>query len=469
MALEMKFYNTLTRKKETFKPLKENKVGLYTCGPTVYNYAHLGNLRAYVFADTLKRVLKYNGYRVKHVINITDVGHLTSDADSGEDKMVKALKREGRELNEESMKQIAEFYARAFKKDIKNLNILKPDVWSKATDYVKEMIRMIKQIEKNGYAYEASDAVYFNTARLSDYGKLARLDFQRLQPGARVEINPEKRNPADFVLWFKAVGKNQNHVMQWNSPWGKGWPGWHIECSAMSTKHLGQPFDIHTGGIDHIPVHHTNEIAQAEASGKKPLANFWLHNEFLILDKEKMAKSDESFVTLSILTDKNFNPLAYRYLCLGAHYRSPLSFNWDTLQSAQNALNNLYQTIADYPKPEKIIKEVKENFKSAVNDDLDTPKALAIVWDLVKSSQPASDKMATLLDFDEILGLNLAKTKKELLKIPVSIKKLSRKREKLRRQKNWSAADQVRQEINKLGFQIEDTTDKKTSIKRIIG
>jgi len=465
MALEIRLYNTLSRKKQTFKPIKKGMVGLYSCGPTVYNYAHIGNLRAYIFADILKRTLKYNQYKVKHVVNITDVGHLTSDADEGEDKMVKALKRENKELNEKSMKQMADFYTKAFKNDIEKLNILKPNKWPKATKHIKAIIKMVQQIQDNGYSYETSDGLYFNTAKLNNYGQLAQLDIKGLRPGARVKINPEKKNPTDFALWFKAVGKGKHHIMQWNSPWGKGWPGWHIECSAMSTKHLGQPFDIHTGGIDHIPVHHTNEIAQTQAAKNKSLANYWLHNEFLILDKEKMAKSGESFITLSTLIKKNFEPLAYRYLCLSAHYRSPLHFSWESLKSAQNALNNLYQAISHYPKPGKVIEAEERKFRQAVNDDLDTPQVLAIIWDLIKSDYPEDEKMATLLEFDKVVGLDFAKTKIALSKIPSKIKKLVLEREELREQKNWSKADQIRQKINNLGFEIEDT-DQGSMIKK---
>jgi len=465
MALKIKLHNTLSREKQIFKPIKKGEVGLYSCGPTVYNYAHIGNLRAYIFADILKKTLKYNTYKVKHVMNITDVGHLTSDADEGEDKMVKALKREGKGLNEKSMKQIAIFYTKAFKNDIKKLNILEPNKWCRATKHVKDMIKTVKKIEKNNYSYETSDGIYFNTERMSDYGKLAGLNIKGIKPGARVKINPEKKNPADFALWFKAVGKNKNHIMQWNSPWGKGWPGWHIECSSMSAKHLGQPFDIHTGGIDHIAVHHTNEIAQAEAAEKKPLAYYWLHNEFLIFDKGKMAKSGESFITLSTLIKKGFEPLAYRYLCLSAHYRSPLNFSWESLKSAQNALNNLYQAIAHYPNSGKVIESENQKFKQAINNDLDTPQALAIVWDLIKNDYSEDKKMATLLEFDKILGLNFAKTKIALSKIPNNIKKLAGQREKLRKQKKWPEADQIRQKINNLGFEVEDT-DQGPMIKK---
>jgi len=453
----LEIYNTLTRKKEIFKPIKKGKVGLYSCGPTVYNYAHIGNLRAYIFADVLKRTLKYNSYKVKHIVNITDIGHLVSDADEGEDKMMKALKREGKEFSKKSMKEIAHFYAQSFYQDIKKLNILPANKFPKATKNIHAMIEMIKQIQKNGYSYETSDGIYFNTKKLQDYGYLARLDIKGLRCGARVNINPEKKNITDFALWFKALGEKRTHLMQWNSPWGKGWPGWHIECSAMSTKYLKQPFDIHTGGIDHIPVHHTNEIAQAHAAKNKPLANYWMHNEFLILDKEKMAKSGEGFITLSTLNNKNINPLAYRYLCLSAHYRSPLSFNWENLIATQNALSNLCHIISRYPKPGRVIEKEKEKFLVAINNDLDTPQVLAILWDLIKGNQPNDKKMATILEFDKVLGLGLDKIKKISSKIPNEIEELRQQREELRQQKKWSEADQIRKEIENSGFAIEDT------------
>jgi cysteinyl-tRNA synthetase len=455
--MALKLFNTLGKKKQGFIPLKRGQVGLYSCGPTVYNYAHIGNLRAYIFADILKRTLKYNKYKVKHVINITDVGHLTSDADEGEDKMVKAIKREGKELNEQSMKDLAEFYTQAFKNDIKQLNIILPDIWCKATEHVKDMIKTIQEIEKNGYTYETSDGIYFNTTKLSDYGKLAGKNIKGIKPGARVKINPEKKNPTDFALWFKATGEGKKHIMQWKSPWGMGWPGWHIECSSMSVKYLGQPFDIHTGGIDHISIHHTNEIAQAEAAKNKPLANYWLHNEFLVLDKSKMSKSGEGFITLSTITKKNFDALAYRYFCLGAHYRSPLTFSWQNLQAAQNSLNNLYETITRYPHPSKPIKKFIEKFQQTINNDLDTPSSLALCWELIKSNYADDKKMATLLEFDRVLGLKLKETKKELLSIPLKIKKMAEKRESLRKNKKWAEADEIRKKINQSGFQIKDT------------
>ena len=418
----IKLYNTLTRKKEIFRPIKLKQVGLYSCGPTVYNYAHIGNLRAYIFADILKKTLEYNDYKIKHVINITDVGHLTSDQDEGEDKIITAIKREGKKLDINSMKQISNFYTNAFKSDITKLNISHPSKWAKATEHVEDMISDIKKIEKNGYCYETADGIYFDTAKLKNYGKIAKIDIENLLHGARVCVNPTKKTPTDFALWLKSTPKNKNHIMQWDSPWGKGWPGWHIECSTMSVKYLKQPFDIHTGGIDHIPVHHTNEIAQAQAINHKPLANYWVHNEFLILDKAKMSKSKETFITLSTLIAKNFNPIAYRYLCLSAKYRSPLSFSWQNLKSSQNALNNLYNTISSYNRPSKIIKLYQKKFQTAINNDLDTPAAIAIMWDIIKSNHKQADKLATILDFDKVLCLGLDKIKKQA-KIPAKIKK----------------------------------------------
>lgn len=457
--MDIIFYNTLHHKKEIFKPIRDKKVGLYTCGPTVYNYAHIGNLRTYIFEDILKRVLYYNNYKVKHVMNITDVGHLTSNADTGEDKIIKAIKREGKKMTVKSMLEIADFYTKAFRKDLKRLNIIEPDIWCKATKNVKDMIKMIRKIEKNGFAYETSDGIYFDTAKLPDYGKLANLDIKGLKEGARVEKNPEKRNPTDFALWFKAVGKNKYHLMQWNSPWGKGWPGWHIECSTMSTKYLGQPFDIHTGGVDHIPVHHTNEIAQCEAAEKKPMANFWLHGEFLLLDKEKMAKTGGLFITLQTLIDRGFNPLAYRYLCLTTHYRSQLNFSWESLKSAQNALDNLYAIISGYKKiSRRGLKEFEQKFLEAINNDLDTPKALAIIWEMIKSKLPEEKKLNSLFKFDKILGLKLKENWRNSRKIPKKIKNLIILREKYRQEKNWNKADEIREKVKKLGYSIEDTT-----------
>ncbi|MAF13831.1 MAG: cysteine--tRNA ligase [Parcubacteria group bacterium] len=452
---KLKLYNTLSRKKEEFKPIKGKTVGYYTCGPTVYDYAHIGNLRTYIFEDVLKRVLVYNDYKVKHIENITDVGHLVSDADDGEDKMMRALKREGLKPDAKSLLKLAQQYAKAFKEDIKKLNISEPDKWTKATDHVKEMIKLIKQNEKNGYTYETKDGLYFDTSKLKDYGKLAGLSKVSLKAGSRVSMG-DKKNPTDFVLWIKAVGENKDHVMVWDSPWGRGFPGWHIECSAMSMKYLGEHFDIHCGGIDHIPVHHTNEIAQNEGATKKKSVNFWCHGEFLVMDKKRMGKSAGNFITLQTLIDKGYNPLAYRYLNLQTHYRQKLSFSWEAVEAAQNALEKLWATVAEYDKPKVGCAEYEEVFFKAVNDDLNIPKALGIVWDLVKDKElPGHAKMQSFLKFDKILGLGLDKVKKE--KIPESIIKLAKDREKARADKAWDKADKLRQQVETKGYIIEDT------------
>src|SRR4030042_3300451 len=387
----LNLYNTLSRKNAVFNPLKGKKVCFYTCGPTVYWFAHLGNLRAYIFADILKKVLEYNNYKVKHVMNITDVGHLTSDADTGEDKMEKGARREGKTAWE-----IAKFYTDAFKKDIKRLNIKEPNIWVKATDNIKEQIGLIKILKRRGFTYKISDGIYFDTSKIKDYGKLAGQKKRKLKAGARIEIVPGKKHPTDFALWkFSPLGIKRQ--MEWDSPWGRGFPGWHTECVAMSVKYLGIPFDIHTGGIDHISTHHTNEIAQAEAGFKKNLANFWLHNEFLILKEGRMGKSEGNIIILENLIKEKFNPLSYRYLCLNSHYRKRLTFSWQILKGAENSLNSLYQKVMEiksgikkgktFTKKNQKVKKLEEEFLVYINDDLNTPKALALMWKTIKSSR----------------------------------------------------------------------------------
>jgi len=443
-------YNTLSRKKEEFKPLKNNKVGLYTCGLTVYNYAHIGNLRTYLFEDILKRTLKSNNYQVKHVMNITDVGHLTSDADTGEDKMEKGAQRE-----KKTVWDIAEFYTQAFKQNLVDLNISEPNIWCKATDHIQEQIDLIKRLEEKSFTYRTSDGIYFNTSKFPEYGKLTGQNLAELKEGARVDKNPEKKNPTDFALW-KFSPKDKKRAMEWDSPWGRGFPGWHIECSAMSMKYLGEQFDIHCGAIDHIPVHHTNEIAQVEAVTGKQWVKFWIHGEFLVIGQdEKMAKSTENFIALQTLKEKGFDPLAFRYLILGTHYRKKLNFTWEALEATQNALENLSALAADLGQPKIGCAEFEQKFQEALNDDLNTPKGLAVVWDLLKSDYPPEAKKASLLKFDKILGLNLKQAKPII--VPVEIKKLAQEREAMRQQKNWSVADKLREEINKQGFQVDDT------------
>lgn len=451
--MDLYLYNTLTKRKEKFEPLNPPYVGMYTCGPTVYNYAHIGNLRTYIFEDILKRVLIYNGYIVKHVMNITDVGHLTSDADEGEDKIEREAKKERR-----SAWEIAEFYTEAFKRDLKKLNIIEPDIWCKATDHIQDFIDLILILERKGYTYKTSDGIYFDTSKVPDYGKLAGQDLESLLPGARVEYNPEKKNPTDFALW-KFSPKDVKRQMEWDSPWGIGFPGWHIECSAMSTKYLGQPFDIHCGGIDHIPIHHTNEIAQSEAAYDKPMAKYWLHGEFLVMGEKRMGKSEGNFITLSDLEEKGYHPLSYRYFCLTAHYRSPLKFTWTALEAAQRALFRLYENIKRYPQGNASYdKKYEEEFHKAINDDLDMPKALAITWELVKDDKISPEvKRETLLQFDKVLGLSLDNPPEIKIEIPEEIWKLVEEREVARKNKDWEKADKIREEIKNRGYIIEDT------------
>ena len=460
----IKFTNTLARKKEIFKPIRKNRVGLYTCGPTVYNYAHIGNLRTYIFEDVLRRTLERAGYKVKHVMNITDVGHLTSDADAGEDKMEREAKKEHR-----SVWDIARFYTGAFLRDIARLNIKKASVLSPATKNIPEQIKLIKKLFKKGLAYETPQAIYFAVARFPGYTKLSGQKLEQKMTGARDEVvsDPDKKNPHDFALWFKIAGHFQNHAMRWPSPWGEGFPGWRIECSAISTKYLGQPFDIHTGGVDHVAVHHTNEIAQSKGAYGLPLARVWMHGEFLLLNASKMAKSSGGFLTLDTLIEKGLSPLAFRYLCLTAHYRSKLNFTWESLEGAKNSLQRLHDFVSrlslDNYRGLASIQKHKKQFEQAVTDDLDTPRALAIVWTLINAcnKNPATfDSHAVLrllYDFDAILGLDLKKIKREI--VPAKVKKLLAQREKYRMQKNWAKSDEARNKIKSLGYLVKDTSE----------
>lgn len=452
--MSLKLYNTLTRKKETFKPIKKGKVGLFTCGPTVYQFAHIGNLRTYIFEDILKRTLIYNSFKVKHVMNITDVGHLTSDQDTGEDKIEISAKKE-----KKTAKEIAEFYTKVFKEDIKKLNIIAPNIWCKATEHIKEQINLIKLLEKNNYIYKTEDGIYFDSLKLKDYGKLAKLDIKGLKGGARIDIKG-KKHKTDFSLW-KFSPKDKKRQMEWSSPWGIGFPGWHIECAAMSIKYLGNPFDIHCGGVDHIPVHHTNEIAQTEAATGKKMANYWLHAEFLLMKEGRMAKSKENFIRLKTLEDEGFSSLDYRYLCLNSHYKSQLTFSWKSLQSAKNALSHLKERINELKKDNKI-KNTKNNHKKdfleAINDDLNTPKALASLWSVIRNSKISNkEKIKLIKDFDKVFALNLLK--KEELKIPQEIIKLANEREEARKNKDFQKADELRNQIQNLGYTIEDSKD----------
>jgi len=456
MALNL--FNTLSRKKEEFKPIKPGFVGLYCCGPTVYWHQHIGNMRTYVFEDILKRVLLYNGFKVKHVINVTDVGHLTSDADEGEDKLVKALKREGLPLDKESMLKLANIYWEEFKDDFTKLHILPPDIWCKATEHVSDMLKLIEKIQKNGYSYSAGGNLYYDISKYEDYAKLGKLKLDEQKAGARVEIDVEKRNPQDFVLWF-TESKFKGHIMLWDSPWGTGWPGWHLECSAMSMKYLGDHFDIHCGGVDHIQVHHTNEIAQSEGATGKKWVNYWLHGEFLVSDKGKMAKSTGEFITLATLIDKGYDPLVYRYFCLTAHYRSKLSFSYDALESAKNSFNSFKERILEIK--ENLASKPKDNdykwkFADAVADDLNMPIALSVVWDVIKDKDLGNnEKYELLLDFDKVLGFDIKDFKRT--EISGGIQKLVDEREAARKAKDFKKSDEIRDKLKAQGIVLEDT------------
>lgn len=458
--------NSLTRKKETFVPINPPNVGLYTCGMTVYDFAHIGHGRKYVIDDILKRVLTVSGYKVKHVQNVTDVGHLSSDADEGEDKLEKGATKYGKTVWE-----IAEFYTNNFYESMDKLNIIRPDVICKATDHIQDQIELIKKILSNGYAYDTPEAVYFDITKFEDYGKAfgQKLEDKKVAVRSEVQTGKYKKNPHDFALWFKRVDRFANHTMHWDSPWGDGFPGWHIECSAMSMKYLGEQFDIHTGGEDHLPIHHPNEIAQSEAAtGKKPFAKYWLHVAFLMVDGKKMSKSLENFYTVADIEGKGFDPISLRYLYLGAHYRDPLNFTWDSLTASQNAVKKLRSLIAGLKsqtertvlseEKEKKIDSFRNDFMVAINDDLNTPKALATLWSMLGSNIPSGDKYDLAMSFDEILGLKLNEA--NLKEIPENIKVLIEKRNTLRAEGKYEEADKIREEILAKGFSLNDTPVK---------
>ncbi|MFA6194465.1 MAG: cysteine--tRNA ligase [Patescibacteria group bacterium] len=455
-------YNTLSKKKEEFQSIRRNEAGVYTCGPTVYNYAHIGNLRTYIFEDLLVRALKYDGYRLKRVMNVTDVGHLTGDMDMGEDKMERGAAREGK-----SAWDIADFYLAAFRKDMAALNILEPDIWCKATDNIPEQIKMIKTLETKGYTYKTSDGIYFDTSKVKNYNKLSHLPLSELKEGARVEVNAEKKNPTDFALW-KLSPKGTKRQMEWKSPWGVGFPGWHIECSAMSLKYLGAQLDIHCGGMDHINIHHTNEIAQSEAATGKKFFNYWIHGAFLnITGGKKMAKSADNFLTIqNALVNKGLDPLAYRFAALQVHYRKPMEYSDDSLSQAALGLKSLYNQVKNLGAATGAVnQDFKDDFLAAINDDLNLPKALAIVSAVLKAKISAADKKATIMDFDKVLGLGLEKagekTEEELKlsDLPKSMQDLVLRRQSARETKEWELADNLRKRIEENGYIMEDGKD----------
>lgn len=449
-------YNTLTRKKEEFKPIHKGKVGLYSCGPTVYWFQHIGNLRSYIFSDILKRVLLYNEYRVKHVMNVTDVGHLTSDADTGEDKMEKAVQQEGR-----TAREIAEFYLGIFKKDLVKLNIIMPDVWPEASKHIKEQIELIKKLERKGFTYRTSDGIYFDSSKFRNYGKLAG-NVEGLKAGKRVAVG-EKKHKTDFALW-KFSEEPGVRQQEWQSDFGLGFPGWHIECSAMSMKYLGEHFDIHTGGEDHIQIHHTNEIAQSEAATGKKFVNYWLHGAFLVFHGEKVSKSKGGLYTISELEELGYKPEYFRYLCLQTHYRKPLDFSLEALDAARNAYERLARKIIELRKnPVKgndFGKEYTAKFVKMINEDLNMPGALHVFWNVVDDIDfDFKKKLKLLEEFDKVLGLGIKEIKETRISVPEEVKRMIDARERLRKAKKFAEADILRDRIKERGFVLEDTED----------
>lgn len=451
----LKVYNTLTRRKEEFVPLNDKVVTMYSCGPTVYSYAHIGNMRAYLFMDSVRRTLKYNGYKLKGVMNITDVGHLLSDGDDGEDKMEKASREQ-----QKSVYEIAAIYTDAFMKDLAKLNIGKPEIIAKATDHINDMIKYVEALVEKGYGYETSDGIYFDISKFREYGKLSGLDLEGQRAGARVDVNDEKRNPADFALWKKAP---KEHIMQWESPWGMGYPGWHIECSAMSRKYLGDTFDIHTGGVDHIPVHHENEIAQSEALVGHKTVDYWMHVEFMQVDGGKMSKSLKNTYTVSELEQKGYSAMTFRYFCLNTHYRKKLNFTFEGMDAAKTAYNRLLAAVHSHKGgksfDEEAVKKYDELFTEAINDDINIPLGLGVLWNMLKE-KPSQAIYDLAMKFDKVLGLALdTESAPEKVEAPEEVIKLAELRLKARKDKDWAQSDVLREQISKLGYQIIDKKD----------
>ena len=459
-------YNTMTRSKEEFIPYVEGKVGMYTCGPTVYNYAHIGNLRTYIFEDVLKKSLEYSNYKVKHVMNITDVGHLQSDGDEGQDKMALGAKREHKTVWE-----IAKFYEDAFFEDCKKLNIKRPTIVCRATEHIQDMIEFIKKLEEKGYTYVSNGNVYFEIDKFPDYAKLAHLSLDELEAGSRIEVDPNKKNPLDFVLWF-TNSKFSNQIMQWESPWGKGFPGWHLECSTMSVKYIGEYLDIHCGGIDHIAIHHTNEVAQSEGVLGHKWVKYWMHGEFLVLDSGKMSKSSGNFLTISRLEEEGYSPLDYRYFCLQSKYRKQLVFSFESLNDARNGYKKLKERIAlvlsaintnDIVRDEKIL-SYKEKFSLFISDDLNIANAFTVLFDVLKDIELNNKEKSILIeDFDKVFSLNLMIIEKETTNIDEElINNLIVERNAARASKNWARADEIRDEFIAMNIELLDSKEGTT-------
>ena len=456
--MDIFFYNTLTRKKDIFKPIDEKEVRIYSCGPTVYKDATIGNMRTSIFQDVLRRVLRYNGYKIKHVMNITDVGHLVSDGDEGEDKMIKSAREEHK-----TPEEIANYYTKLFFEDLKALNIETPEIVCKATEHIKEMLEYVKILMEKGYAYETSTAIYFDVSKLDEYPVLSNLNVEKQKAGARVEVDPEKKNHYDFALWIKAP---ENHLMKWDSPWGPSYPGWHIECSAMGQKYLGEQFDIHTGGIDLIPTHHENEIAQSRGYCGKIPAKYWLHGEYLLINGGKMSKSLGNVYLLKDIENRGFNPLSYRLFTYSSHYRNKLNFTWEAMEAAEKALERLKKGYKAHLEgkdevDENIVNEYEEKFHKAINDDLNMPLAMGVVWEVVRSDRKSPKLAKLLLKFDSVMGLKIdEEDKKEVnVEIPEEILKLIEERKKARENKNWEESDRLRDIIKEKGYNVKDTKE----------
>lgn len=451
----MRLYNTKSRSIEDFRPISDKVVTLYACGPTVYDYTHIGHIRKYVGDDILRRTLTLLGYEVKHVMNITDVGHLSDDADSGEDKLEKGAQKEGK-----SVWDIAAFYTDYFHKTMQAVHVLPPTIEAKATDHIAEMIALIEKLINEGYVYETGHALYFDVSKDSHYGELSGQKLADKETAVRddVVIDPDKKNPADFAVWFKRVGKFADHIMYWPSPWGDGFPGWHIECSAMAMHFLGETIDIHTGGIDHIPVHHENEIAQSECATHKQFVHYWIHHDFLNVEGEKMSKSKQNFYTIDDITARTIDPRATRLLFMQTSYRKPLNFTWESLDVAQQQLKRLQKFAAHHEAIGAISEKYRNDFIEGLEDDLNTAKALATMWELLADTTLSEkDKWATLLEFDKVLGLGLETVEK--FTVTEAADALITERDQARNNKDYEKSDQLRRELEALGYEVLDTAD----------
>lgn len=452
--MDLYFYNTLTREKNIFKPIDSNEVKIYSCGPTVYKDATIGNMRTSIFQDVLRKVLRYNGYKIKHVMNITDVGHLVSDGDEGEDKMLKSAREEHK-----TPLEIAEHYTQLFFNDLKDLNVERPEIVCKATEHIKEMLEYVEELVKNGYAYETSTAIYFDISKLDKYPILSNLDLKEQKAGARIDVDTEKRNPYDFALWIKAP---ENHLMKWDSPWGPSYPGWHIECSAMGRKYLGEQFDIHTGGIDLIPTHHENEIAQSKGACGKIPANYWMHGEYLLINGGKMSKSLGNTYLVKDIKEKGYNPLVYKLFSYSSHYRNKLNFTWEGIESASKSLERLKNGYQNHLKgtdkvDEEIINKYEEKFHEAINDDLNMPSAMGVVWEVVRNEDKSPSLAKLLLKFDTVLGLKIDENNSKNEELPEEILELVEQRKVARENKDWNKSDELRDLITEKGYIVKDT------------